>query len=337
MAFELSIITGRQVHDVVNADVPQCIEVVKAAYLAHGAGETVNPPSHFLRFPDKPSSRIIALPASLGPTAGVAGIKWIASYPENIAHGFPRASAVLVLNDYTTGYPFAVLESSIISAARTAASAVLGAQWLNGGRTQTDTVGIVGTGLIARYVYRYLLAAGWTADRLRLFDQNPAEAHAFAAATVQPDAHHSVTVCDDLPSLLQASSLVVLTTTAGRPHILDPQLLAHAPIVLHLSLRDLSPEIIASAENIVDDVDHVMKADTSLHLLEQAVGHRQFVTGTLAELMTGECQLRRTSPAIFSPFGLGILDLAVGQWVYQRVTAAGDDLRLSDFFYELTR
>jgi len=32
-------------------------------------------------------------------------LKWIASYPGNVQRGFPRASAVLVLNDYENGYP----------------------------------------------------------------------------------------------------------------------------------------------------------------------------------------------------------------------------------------
>ena len=45
----------------------------------------------------------------------------------------------------------------------------------------------------------------------------------------------------------------------------------------------------------------------------------------------------RSRPIIFSPFGLGILDVAVGKWVYDQAVAAGQDLRLSDFFHEVVR
>jgi ornithine cyclodeaminase len=244
---------------------------------------------------------------------------------------------VLVLNDATTGYPFAIIEASIISAARTAGSAVLAAEWLNQGERRTHTLGIVGTGLIARYVYDFLLATGWAIEHVRLFDTAEGQADAFRARVVRADAHHSTATSGDVASLLRASSLIVLTTTAGTPHILDPALLAHRPVVLHLSLRDLSPDILLAAHNVVDDVEHVMKANTSAHLTEQAVGHRRFVAGTLADLIRGRCAIDRTRPAIFSPFGLGVLDVAVGRWIHEQASAAGLDLRLTDFFYELDR
>src|SRR5262247_1621582 len=166
MPFELSIINGRTVSEVIRAHRTECIDVVRDAYLAHAQGRSVNPESLFLRFPDKPDSRIIALPAFLGDGFGVAGIKWIASYPGNVERGFPRASAVLVLNNYETGYPFAVLESSIISAARTAASAALAAYWLNGQSLRARSLGI-GTGFIARYVYDFLVDTGWQFEDVR--------------------------------------------------------------------------------------------------------------------------------------------------------------------------
>src|SRR5258705_540993 len=170
MHFELSIINGRTGFDILRAHRSECILIVREAYLAHADGRCVNPDSYFLQFPDKPGCRIIALPAYLGKNFDVAGLKWIASYPTNIQRGFPRASAVLVLNSYETGYPFAILESSIISAARTAASAALAAYWLNGQSRKAQSLGIVGTGFIARYIYDFLIGTGWEIKEVRLYD-----------------------------------------------------------------------------------------------------------------------------------------------------------------------
>ena len=129
-----AVISGAQVQEALHGREKQIMDLVEATYRLHGAGDSVNPPSYFLRFPDRPSARIIALPASIGGDVRVDGLKWISSFPENVAAGIPRASAVLILNDHDTGYPFAVLESSIISATRTAASAALAADRLSRGR-----------------------------------------------------------------------------------------------------------------------------------------------------------------------------------------------------------
>jgi ornithine cyclodeaminase len=131
--------------------------------------------------------------------------------------------------------------------------------------------------------------------------------------------------------------LVVFATVASTPHVAEPWLFDHNPLVLHISLRDLDPEILLRSQNVVDDVDHVMKANTSVHLTEQKVGNRNFVTGTLAEIMTGRRSVTRSRPIVFSPFGMGILDVAVGKWVYDQAVTAQQDLRLSDFFYETVR
>jgi ornithine cyclodeaminase len=92
----------------------------------------------------------------------------ISSFPQNVAAGIPRASAVLILNDHDTGYPFAVLESSIISATRTAASAALAADWLTRNPARPTRVGFFGTGLIARYIHTFLAGTGWSIDEIGL-------------------------------------------------------------------------------------------------------------------------------------------------------------------------
>src|SRR6266508_575589 len=203
MHFDLSIINGKTVFDIIRAHRAECIDVVRDAYLAHANGNSVNPHSYFLRFPEKPDCRIIALPAFLGDGFAVAGLKWIASYPGNVQRGFPRASAVLVLNDYETGYPFAILESSIISAARTAASAVLAAHWLSGQSCRAHSLGIVGTGFIARYVYDFLIDTGWTVDEVRLYDRSPLESENFRDRVCRLEQHRAVTVVPDAAQLIK--------------------------------------------------------------------------------------------------------------------------------------
>ena len=174
-----AVIPGGQVQQALAGRERQVAELVEATYRLHGAGDSVNPPSYFLRFPDRPSDRIIALPASIGGPRPVDGLKWISSFPGNVAAGIPRASAVLILNDHDTGYPFACLESSIISATRTAASAAVAADWLTRGRPRPAAVGFIGTGLIARYIHTFLAGTGWTFDQTGVHDPSPASTAGF--------------------------------------------------------------------------------------------------------------------------------------------------------------
>ena len=54
MHFDLSIINGKTVFDIIRTHRDECIEIVRDAYLAHARGQSVNPDSYFLRFPGSP-------------------------------------------------------------------------------------------------------------------------------------------------------------------------------------------------------------------------------------------------------------------------------------------
>jgi 2,3-diaminopropionate biosynthesis protein SbnB len=332
-----SVISGAEVQHALEGRHQEVVALVDAAYRAHSGGDSVNPPSYFLRFPDRPSSRIIALPASIGGEVGVDGLKWISSFPENVQAGIPRASAVLILNDQETGYPFACLESSIISATRTAAIATLGAEWLSRGRRRPARVGFFGTGLIARYVHTFLAGTGWSFDQVGVHDLAPDSAAGFCGYLARSGAGGRVTVHGDPEQLIRSSDMVVFATIAGEPHVSDRSWFEHNPLVLHVSLRDLAPEIILDSTNVVDDVEHCLKADTSPHLAEQLTGNRDFLLGTLDDVMGGRVTVPPDRPVVFSPFGLGVLDLAVGKYVYDRVAANGGLHVVDDFFHELRR
>src|SRR3954471_5941370 len=332
-----AVISGAQVRQALHGRERELVELVEAAYRLHGVGDSVNPPSYFLRFPDRPTARIIALPASIGGPIRVDGLKWISSFPDNVAAGVPRASAVLILNDHDTGYPIACLESSIISATRTAASAAAAADWLSRGRSRPTRVGFIGTGLIARYISTFLAGTGWSFDEIGVHDPSPESNAGFRSHLQRSGTAARITVHDSPEQLIQTSDLIVFATVADRPHVTDPSWFAHNPLVLHVSLRDLAPDVLLASTNLVDDVEHCLKAGTSPHLTEQLTGGRDFLSGTLADVMAGRVTVPRDRPVVFSPFGLGVLDLAVGRYVYDEITRAGELGVVEGFFAELNR
>ena len=246
-----AVIPGAQVRSVLQGRENQIVKLVEAAYRLHSAGDSVNPPSYFLRFPDRPSARIIALPASIGGQLQVDGLKWISSFPDNVAAGIPRASAVLILNDHDTGYPFACLEGSIVSATRTAALAASAADWLSRGRRRPARAGFFGTGLIARYIHTFLASTGWSFEETGVHDLSADSAAGFRGYLEQAGTPGRVTVYDSAEQLIRSSDLVVFATTAGQPHVGDLPWFEHNPLVLHVSLRDLAPEIVLASANIV--------------------------------------------------------------------------------------
>jgi 2,3-diaminopropionate biosynthesis protein SbnB len=313
---DILILKGPEVDLLLAGRELELIQTVRMAYETHARGESSLPHSTFLRFPNNQRDRIIALPAYLGDWWGIAGIKWVASFPGNLEIGLDRASALVVLNSSRTGRPEAILEGSIISAKRTAASAALAAYYLHNGH-KTDHLGLIGCGVINFEIARFLRAVWPGIKYLIVYDLDLARGEQFKHRCQKVFSEIEVEVVEDLKTVLGSSALISIATTAVNPYIDDLSEVAPGGTILHISLRDLSPDVILSSDNVVDDIDHVCRAQTSVHLTEQLVGSRNFIRCTLSDILSGQTSARGDAGriVIFSPFGLGILDLAVGKLV----------------------
>jgi 2,3-diaminopropionate biosynthesis protein SbnB len=331
---DFHVIPGAVIKDLLDSQAHTMVARVEQVYLQHHDGLTLNPDSYFLRFPQQPANRIIALPASLEGDDAVAGIKWISSFPGNVADQKPRASAVVILNDRETGYPYACLEGAQISAVRTAASAVSGAYWLNGQSRKAHSVGFIGAGVIARNIARMLAVENWEIGQAVVHDFDDASTKALSGYIEQID------LCTARTGSLEqalAADLVIFATTAGEPYVKPPMSFRAGQVVLNISLRDIAPQLLLEANNLCDDVEHCMKANTSPHLAEQLIGHRAFMNGTLAGLIRGEVKLDPAKASIFSPFGLGVLDLALSKFVVDTAMADSRAIAIDSFFGETLR
>ncbi|MEM7774370.1 MAG: 2,3-diaminopropionate biosynthesis protein SbnB [Pseudomonadota bacterium] len=332
---DFHVISGETVFNVIEANKQKIFEAVEAAYRLHAAEDSVNPDSYFLRYPEKPRNRIIALPAHLGGAVQKSGIKWISSFPGNTAANLARASAVQILNDAETGYPVACMEASVISATRTAASAALAAEYMSPTPFE-GTLCVVGTGIIARTTLEWLMFRGWKFSEIQLFDLSADEA-GHLSRWLEEKYGVTVRISDSLENAIQASSLVLFTTTALEPYLNDASVFSHNPTVLHVSLRDVGVDVILSAQNILDDVEHCLKANTSPHLTEMKTGNRDFISGVLVDIMEKKVSVDAGRPRVFSPFGLGVLDIAVSNLVLEQAIASKAAVPVPNFFFNASR
>ena len=323
-----SIMSKRQINKLIYTNYKDLFEKVKEAYSLHGQNKTSNPPSYFLRFPDKPTSRIIALPAALLGKEPVAGIKWIASNPENLEIGLPRASGVIILNDYETGIPKVCLEGSSISAFRTACSAVIGAEYTVKNKNNIK-LGIIGTGYIAQKILECFLHLQWDIERILIHDKLEQSSQKFKSTFPKLD----IAIAKNHNQVLQNSNLIVLATSSIVPYINDLEELKHNPTILNISLRDLSSEIILASNNVVDDIDHVLREKTSPHLAYLETGNKNFINTTIGDLINkGHNNFNANKPTIFSPMGMGILDLSVASYIYTQAYKNNEITPINNFF-----
>jgi 2,3-diaminopropionate biosynthesis protein SbnB len=328
---ELLVIAALDVEQALAGREESVLGAVQKAYETHARGASSLPHSSFLRFPDSDKDRIICLPAYLGEDYQLAGVKWIASMPDNVDRGMERASAVMVLNDRVTGRPQVLAEGSLISKARTAASAALASKVL--AVAAPETIGFVGCGPINSAVAQYLAIVWPNVKRFIAFDLEPSRAEAFAETFLANRPGAQFKVGSSLEAVLSECSLVSFATTAIKPYLHSLDACPAGATILHVSLRDISADAILSNHNIVDDLEHVNRAATSIHLASQQVGHTDFVHCSLGDILLGRIKVpdRDDRKLVFSPFGLGVLDLAVADLVQNVVTEAGGGTRVSAF------
>lgn len=317
----LEVVTGATAASILLDGLEPLKKLIAETYLQHDRRETVVPPTSFLRYGDQDANRFLALPA-LRHEPPVAGVKWLGSVPANVSRGRARAVGLVILSDPATGEPYACVEASAISIMRTAVGAVLAAEAL---LPMTDTigcVGVIGAGRLSRMTLVALQSARWSVDRYAIHDISHDRAAALGELIHRLYPHTEVSIERDATSVLAKAELTLIATTAGTPHIPVMSVSADA-VVLHLSLRDLQPEQLMSSQNIVDDVGHAVREQTSLGRATAEAGGAGIIAGTIADVLAHRLSKAQDRPTVVAPFGLGVLDIAVAEHVHAAARREG--------------
>jgi ornithine cyclodeaminase/alanine dehydrogenase-like protein (mu-crystallin family) len=310
-------------------DVAATIDVVEDALRLHAVGDTRLPSKSALMWSDDLGSeetqgRIMAMPAYVGGSIALAGLKWIPSVPSNPARGLPRGIGLIVLTDPETGLPVAVMDGTIVSAARTGAVTGVSARRL--ARADARVAAILGAGVQARTQLSALEAVLPSLEQVRVWDIDDERAEAFRQRSDR------VVPVANAEEACQGAGVIVAATMAPEPYVPADWL---GPGSLFCSVSSLDAEIscVERADLAVCDLwDHETgHASRPLaRALAAGVISRDDVV-ELPDLVAGRHPGRTADEQrIFSsPVGLAIEDVAAAARVYRRAEELGIGTRLS--------
>lgn len=292
----------------VGLDWSEILKVVEDAILIKYDKDYSQPVKPYLRFMDR-KNRIIAMPAYLGGKIGKAGIKWIASFPDNIDKGISRASSLTILNNIKTGIPECIINSTMISEIRTAAvTGVIIKKFFDIRTDLSDiNIGISGFGPIGKIHLDMILA---------LFDKKIKNINIFDIRDIKSsieDTDDRVNYCENFEDSFKNAHIFITATASESPYInLKPK---EGSLHLNVSLRDYESSFLKYVSRIiVDDWDEVCRENTDIERMNKYEGLKKEDTLSMEEFIIGNKleKLGKNEVVMFNPMGMAIFDIAVG-------------------------
>lgn len=294
------------------------IERTEWALREKGTGNSIMPAKHWIA-PD--GERFFS--AMTGALPGIGGVtcKWQSGSRGNSKLGLPYITGLLILNDLDSGLPKAIMDSTWITAQRTAAATAVTARYL--ARHDTAIVGVIGCGVQGRANVEALRVVFPELREVHAFDIDPERLDAYANEVA---ARHGILVrqCETVHDTVSRADVVVTCgpIVSKGDRIIERSWLSPGGLLVTLDYDCyLNPSTIGEFDRIfTDDLDQMC------HL--RAYGFFTAVPDNAVELgsvIAGRMRGRsRPEETILSlNMGIAIEDAALADVVEQRAREQG--------------
>lgn len=196
------------------------ITLYKGDYVMGGANH--NSHGCMIMFPDDPQfpgmpknaddRRFMAMPAYLGGSYQMAGMKWYGSNVENKKVGLPRSILMMMLNDKDTGAPLALMSANLVSAYRTGGIPGVGAKYL--ARKDSRVVSIIGPGVMGKTSLAAFVSVCPNLDTVKIKGRSQRSLDVFTRFIREELPQiKNIEICDSVEEAVKDSDIISFTTT----------------------------------------------------------------------------------------------------------------------------
>lgn len=292
------------------------VQTMRTLFTELGQHRAVQPPQMLTEFPQG-GDFITYLGALSG--SGVFGAKLSPYLPQPDG---PIVTAWTILMSMEHGQPLALLDASVLTTERTAATTALAIDFL-APSDRPLRLAIIGSGAVAQAHLRHVTGLRPWSD-IRVYSPNLAS---------QPKTQETwsrlssdILFSETSQSALQQADVVMLCTSSGTPVVALEDLAPHA-VVTSISTNiarahEIDPAFLTSAQVYCDYRATTPSAAGEMLLAAEHHGWKASdICGDLAELCASSCPSPLSDrPVFFRSIGLGLEDIAIGHAVYDFIT-----------------
>lgn len=296
----------------------EIVSVIENATKCLANIDFAQPIKPYLRYRDF-KNRIIAMPAFVGGDINKSGIKWIASFPDNVRNNIPRAHSVVILNNADTGKPEAIINTALLSILRTAGvtGAIIKA-YSKVKALKDINIGIIGWGPIGQNHFKMITELlGDKISNIFLYDLNQIDENCINSIYKE-----KIHVVDCWQDAYKESDICITCTVSKEPYIdMKPK---KGSLQLNVSLRDYKTDIYQYVKGniIVDDWDEVCREKTDIEMLSLKKGLRKEETKSIVDVLCNNCLKNYLAEDVimFNPMGMAIFDIAIASYYVSKAS-----------------
>lgn len=324
MNHNVLLLSQKDIIDCGGNEISLAIETMEKVYSLHQKGDYVLPNKSVLRWGDIETEttlgRVNSMPASIDGEFKSTGIKWISSAPQNPdKFALPRASGVIILNDYQTLFPKAMMDGMLISAVRTGANSGVAAKYL--AKKDSKVLGLIGAGAQNRTQLLAMYNVLSKLDEIKINDLNEERAKSFAEE-MESIVDIPITVVNTAEEAVKGSD-VVITATVTKDPIVKADWIEKGTLYLHVGSHECEFEVIDKADKIVVDDWEELKhrgVETISIMYKEGKFNENNIHAQIGEVVNSVKSARTSDDEFiyFNSVGMGIQDVALASVIYEK-------------------
>ncbi|MFJ8115787.1 ornithine cyclodeaminase family protein [Bacillus mycoides] len=316
------VISANEQRNLVN--MKEVIEYAALALKEFSAGRTITPIRGSLPFAKEQNTALIMPSVAEGLEA--LGLKVVTVVPQNKKIGKKTINGIVMLSDFKTGEPLALLEGSYLTMIRTGALSGVATKHL--ARHNAKNLCIIGTGEQAKGIAEAVLSVR-DIEKIILYNRTEEKAYAFAQY-IQEKLGKPAYVYTNPNEAISEADIIITTTNASTPVFSEKlQKGVHINAVgsFRPSMQELPSHAIANANKVVVESKEAALEETGdLQVpIKEGLFEASDIHAELGQIISGEKAGRENDEeiTIFKSVGLAVVDIIVAKYLYEKAVECG--------------